>query len=101
MFSKLFNCSRAHISKSKRCFDVKASTYYFHIKTNILPDFQICISVLLIIYSLNALLSIRISELTLFTRNKSKNVRIVGATPRNVDSGKASAKCPKNENQRY
>ena len=31
--------------KSKTCFNVRSSTYYFHIKTRILPDFQICISV--------------------------------------------------------
>ena len=37
--------SRAHISKSKRCFNVKSSTYYFHIKTKILADFLICIIV--------------------------------------------------------
>ena len=37
--------SRARISKSKRCFIVKSSTYYFHMKTKILADFQICISV--------------------------------------------------------
>ena len=35
----------AHISKSKRCSNVKSSTYYFHIKTKILADFQICVSV--------------------------------------------------------
>ena len=38
--------SRAQISKSKRCFDVKSSTYNFHMK--ILADCQICISVPLI-----------------------------------------------------
>ena len=27
------------------CFNVKSSTFYFHIKTKILADFQICISV--------------------------------------------------------
>ena len=37
--------SRAHISKSKRCFNVKSSTYYFHMKTKILADFQIYINV--------------------------------------------------------
>ena len=37
-----------HISKSKRCFDVKSLTYYFHLKMQILADFQICISVPLI-----------------------------------------------------
>ena len=37
--------SRAHISKSKRCFDAKSSTYYFQMTTKILADFQICISV--------------------------------------------------------
>ena len=39
--------SRAHISKSKGCFKVKFSTYYFHIKTKILADFEIYISVAL------------------------------------------------------
>ena len=43
-----------HISKSKRCFDVKSSTHCFHMKTKILADFQICISVPLI---LNCVLS--------------------------------------------
>ena len=33
------------MSKSKRCFDVKSAAYYFHMKKNILADFQICISV--------------------------------------------------------
>ena len=28
--------------KSKRCFDVKFSTYYFYMKTDIFADFQIC-----------------------------------------------------------
>ena len=37
--------SRAHISKSKICFNVKSSAYYFRMKTKILADFQICISV--------------------------------------------------------
>ena len=37
--------SRALISESKRCFNLKSSTYYFHIKTKISADFQICISV--------------------------------------------------------
>ena len=31
--------------KSKRCFNVKSSTYYFGIKTKIVTDFQICIEV--------------------------------------------------------
>ena len=34
-----------HISKSKGCFNVKYLTYYFHMKTKILADFQISISV--------------------------------------------------------
>ena len=37
--------SRAHISKSRRYFTANSSTYYFHMKTKILADFQICISV--------------------------------------------------------
>ena len=41
--NKLFSC--AHISESKKCFNLKSSTYYFHMKTVILADFQICISV--------------------------------------------------------
>ena len=43
--NKLFTYPRAHISKSKRCFIMKSSTYYFHMKTKILTHFQICISV--------------------------------------------------------
>ena len=42
----------------------------------------------LIIYSLSALLRIRISGLTRFTEIMPKNVWIVGATPRNGNSGK-------------
>ena len=37
--------SRMNNSKSKSFFNVKPSTNYFHTKTKILPDFQICISV--------------------------------------------------------
>ena len=43
--NKLFTFSRAYISKSKRCFNVKSSTYYFHMKTKLFADFQIYISV--------------------------------------------------------
>ena len=44
--SKLFTyLTRLHISKSKTCFNVKFPTYYFHMKTKILADFQICINV--------------------------------------------------------
>ena len=46
--NKLFTYLSAHISKSERCFNVKSSTYYFHMKTKILADFQICITVPLI-----------------------------------------------------
>ena len=41
---KIPHISRAHISKNKRRFNVKSSTYYFHMKTKMLADFQICIS---------------------------------------------------------
>ena len=34
---------KAHISKRKRRFNVKSSAYNFHVKTEILADFQICI----------------------------------------------------------
>ena len=44
--NKLFTyLTRAHISKRKTCFNVKSSTYYFHVKKKILADFQICIGV--------------------------------------------------------
>ena len=46
--NKLFPYLTTHISKSKRCFNVKSSTYCFHMKSKILVDFQICISVPLI-----------------------------------------------------
>ena len=46
--NKLFTISHAHISKSKGCFNLKSSAYYFHMKTKILADFQICVSVPLI-----------------------------------------------------
>ena len=35
----MFVISRAHISKSKKYFNVKFSTYDFHIKTKILANF--------------------------------------------------------------
>ena len=43
--------TRVYISKSKKRFNVKSPTYYFYMKTKILVDFQICISVLLSNYS--------------------------------------------------
>ena len=39
--------SGVHISESKWCYNAIPSVHYFHVKTNILTDFQICISVLL------------------------------------------------------
>ena len=40
--------SPVYILESKSCFNVKPTTYYFHVKTKILVDFQICFSVPLI-----------------------------------------------------
>ena len=40
------NC--AHVSKCKKCFNVKSLTYCFHMEKKILADFQNCISVPLI-----------------------------------------------------
>ena len=37
-------------TKSKTCFNAKSSRYYLHMKTNILADFQICISVPLMLF---------------------------------------------------
>ena len=34
-----------HILKSKRCYNVIPLAHYFYIKTSMLADFQICISV--------------------------------------------------------
>ena len=53
----------AHVSKSKGCFNAKSLTYYFYMKTNILADFQICISIPLIYVSvvLRALLLVQFS----------------------------------------
>ena len=47
--NKLFIYLTCAYLKSKRCFHVKLSTYYFHIKMKILADFQICISLPLIL----------------------------------------------------
>ena len=33
------------VSKSKKCLNVKSPVCYFHMKTKILADFQVCISV--------------------------------------------------------
>ena len=46
--NKLFAYLTCAISKRKTCFYVKSLRYYLHVKTNILADFQICISVPLI-----------------------------------------------------
>ena len=60
--NKLFTCPRVRISqKSKMCFNVKSSTYYCHMKTKILGDFQICIKV-------RILKNIRINKNIRFTK---------------------------------
>ena len=43
--SKYFTYLSVDISESKRCYNVISSVHYFYIKTNMLADFQICISV--------------------------------------------------------
>ena len=48
METNFSHISSAHISKSKRYVNVKSSKYYFQMKTKILADFQIYISVPLI-----------------------------------------------------
>ena len=46
VYKQTFHISHVRISqKSKMCFNTKSSTYYFHMKTELLTDFQICISV--------------------------------------------------------
>ena len=41
--NEALHISRAHISKSKSCFNEKSSTHYLHMKTKILAYFQICV----------------------------------------------------------
>ena len=42
--------SGVYISKNKQCHNVKPTTYHFYVKTKILVDFHICISVTLKVY---------------------------------------------------
>ena len=48
--NKLFTYLTCACLKSTKCFNVKSSTYYFHMKMKLLADFQICITVPLKIY---------------------------------------------------
>ena len=51
VYKQTFHISHVRISqKSKMCFNTKSSTYYFHMKTKLLTDFQICISVPLTVF---------------------------------------------------
>ena len=51
VYKQTFHMSHVRISqKSKMCFNTKSSTYYFHMKTKLLTDFQICISVPLTVF---------------------------------------------------
>ena len=53
VYKQTFHISHVRISqKSKMCFNTKSSTYYFHMKTKLLTDFQICISVPLTVFLL-------------------------------------------------
>ena len=45
MFINFSHITYAHITKGKRSFNVKSSTYYFHMKMKKSANFQICISV--------------------------------------------------------
>ena len=67
MFCKqAFHISHVHISQK-----VKGVTYYFHIKTQILADFQICISVPLNVWQTTALAylqSCQTSKMVLFAK---------------------------------
>ena len=45
--NKLFTYLTCAYLKKKRCLNVKSSRYYVHVKTMILADLQICISVTL------------------------------------------------------
>ena len=50
IFSPIRYISGAHNSKSKCYFNAKPSAYYFYVKTKISVDFQICTSVLQLMY---------------------------------------------------
>ena len=43
--NKHFINTGTHISKSKRCYNVKPSACYFYMRTNIPLNFRICIDV--------------------------------------------------------
>ena len=42
-FRNSSHISRAPISRCERCFKAKSLTYYFHVKTKVLADFETCI----------------------------------------------------------
>ena len=51
VYKQTFHISHVRISqKSKMCFNMKSSAYYFHMKKKLLTDFQICISVPLTVF---------------------------------------------------
>ena len=66
--------SSVHISRTKRCFIVKSSAYYFHMKTKMLADFQACISVPLMHTVTRKPLTIYWKPLTVFTKSSSWDV---------------------------
>ena len=59
--NKLFTYLSTHILERKRCFNVKSSKY-FHMKTKILADFQICISIPLTLSYLNSGLNLAVGQ---------------------------------------
>ena len=71
--TQTFNISHVRISQNvKRCFHVKSSTYYFHVKTKMLAYFQICISVSL--HSFFLLLVTVVAQFTAETTNSEKAI---------------------------
>ena len=64
------------ISKGKRYFSGRSSTYYFQIKTKILADFQICISVPLIGFSGST------STTTHFSITMKQNILVINCMSR-------------------
>ena len=69
--------THVHILKSERCFNVKSSTYYFHVKMKILTDFQIFISVSLINLSLPVLNNV---FMLLCSKEKKLSANIIGTS---------------------
>ena len=75
--NKLFiNLTCAYLKKYKRCFNVKSSTYCFHMKTKIFSEFQIYIGVPLNHEIIGDLVVVDISVIKTTTDNAGKKIHV-------------------------